>query len=77
MGKELIINKKLKSWIFDIIEDMLNSTMNDNPEKLPTIIAVNDFINKINLTDNEKIEMSELFGEHIINDIYEEIKSNM
>lgn len=76
MKEKTVLNNRLKEWIFDIVEDMIESTIDDNPEKVPTIIAVNNFIEQLDL-DKQDIELTEIIGETITNKIFEEIKSNI
>jgi hypothetical protein len=76
MKEKKELNRQLLSWIFDIIKDMIESTIDDSPEKVKTIIAVNDFINQLDF-DLEDIQLSELVGEQITNKIFNEIKSNI
>lgn len=64
------------AWLFDIVEDMIESTIEDNPEKVSTIIAVNSFIEQLDL-DQQELEMTEIVGEKITNRIFDEIKSNI
>ena len=64
------------AWLFDIVEDMIESTIEDNPDRVSTIIAVNNFIEQLNLYPQE-LEMTEIIGEKIANKIFDEIKSNI
>ena len=76
MGEKIILNNRLKTWLFDIVEDMIESTIEDNPDRVSTIIAVNNFIEQLNLYPQE-LEMTEIIGEKIANKIFDEIKSNI
>ena len=76
MKEEIVLNDRLMKWIFDILKNLIESTIDDSPEKIKTIIAVNNFINSLDF-DIEKIEMSELVGEEVTNKIFEEIKSSI
>ena len=76
MWEKIILNKRLKTWLFDIVEDMIESTIEDNPDRVSTIIAVNNFIEQLNLYPQE-LEMTEIIGEKIANKIFDEIKSNI
>lgn len=55
---------------------MIESTIEDNPDRVSTIIAVNNFIEQLNL-DSQELEMTEIIGEKITNKIFDEIKSNI
>ena len=49
MGEKIILNNRLKTWLFDIVEDMIESTIEDSPDRVSTIITVNNFIEQLNL----------------------------
>lgn len=70
------LNPNLKKWLFDIVEDMIESTIEDSPDKVSTIIAVNNFVEQLDLGTQE-LEMTEIIGEKITNKIFDEIKSNI
>ena len=74
--EKIVINNRLLDYICSIIEDVIESEFEDEPKNINTIIAVNNFLNQINF-DITDMQMSDLFGEHIINKIFDEIKSNM
>lgn len=76
MEEKIVINNRLLDYICSIIEDVIESEFEDEPKNINTIIAVNNFLNQINF-DITDMQMSDLFGEHIINKIFDEIKSNM
>lgn len=76
MEEKIVLNERLMSWLFGIIKDMLESTIEDNPSRINTIIAVNNFIEQLDF-DMEDIGMSELVGEKITNKMFDEIKSNI
>ena len=76
MEGKIILNNRLKTWLFDSVEDIIESTIEDNPDRVSTIIAVNNFIEQLNLYPQE-LEMTEIIGEKIANKIFDEIKSNI
>lgn len=76
MEEKIILNNRLKTWLFDIVEDMIESTIEDSPNKVATIIAVNNFVEQLDLGSQE-LEMTEIIGEKITNKIFYEIKSNI
>ena len=69
MGEKFILNSSLMNWIFDVIKDMIESTYDDNPEKIKTIIAANNFINQLGMSDPI---IADLFGEDIKDNILNE-----
>lgn len=76
MEEKIVLNNRLKTWLFDIVEDMIESTIEDSPNKVATIIAVNNFVEQLDL-DSQELEMTEIIGEKITNKIFYEIKSNI
>ena len=76
MEEKIVLNNRLKTWLFDIVEDMIESTIEDSPNKVATIIAVNNFAEQLDLGSQE-LEMTEIIGEKITNKIFYEIKSNI
>lgn len=74
--QKIELNDNLINWISSIVKDMIESTLEDDCRKIPTIVAVNDFLNKLEFNFNS-LEMSDLFGEEITNRIFDEIKSNI
>jgi hypothetical protein len=76
LEEKIVLNNRLKTWLFDIVEDMIESTIEDSPNKVATIIAVNNFVEQLDLGSQE-LEMTEIIGEKITNKIFYEIKSNI
>lgn len=76
MEEKIVLNNRLKTWLFDIVEDMIESTIEDSPNKVATIIVVNNFVEQLDLGSQE-LEMTEIIGEKITNKIFYEIKSNI
>ena len=76
MEQKIELNNNLINWISDIVKDMIESTLEDESEKIPTIVAVNDFLNQLKY-DFNSLKISDLFGEEITNRIFDEIKSNI
>ena len=70
------LNNQLLNWINSIVKDMIESTMEDESSKIPTIIAVNNFLNQLDF-DFNNLQLSDLFGEEITNRIFDEIKGNI
>lgn len=71
-----MLNRQLLDWIFAVIEDMINDTIEESPEDISTFIAVNDMMNQLNL-DISNVDISSLIGEELVDGIFSEIKSNM
>ena len=71
-----MLNRQLLDWIFAVIEDMINDTIEESPEDISTFIAVNDMMNQLNL-DISNVDISSLIVEELVDGIFSEIKSNM
>ena len=76
MKQNNTLNNQLLDWINNIVKDMIESTIEDESSKIPTIIAVNNFLNQLDF-DFNSLQLSDLFGEEITNRIFDEIKSNI
>lgn len=76
MDEEVILNQKLLKWIFDVVESMIENTIEDSPEKISTFIAVNNMLNQLDV-DVSKESICDLIGESLVDAIFTEIKSNM
>ena len=76
MEQKIELNNNLINWISYIVKDMIESTLEDESEKIPTIVAVNDFLNQLKY-DFNSLKISDLFREEITNRIFDEIKSNI
>ena len=76
MKQNNTLNDQLLDWINSIVKDMIESTIEDESSKIPTIIAVNNFLNQLDF-DFNSLQLSDLFGEEITNRIFDEIKSNI
>ena len=73
--KELNINKDFILWFLEIFENIIVDSIEDNPTKFHTFIAVNELINKLNL--EEAVNISNVIGELTTNKIFEEVKNNI
>lgn len=73
MKEQITLNGRLKDWIFSLIEDLIETAMEEYPEKVPTIIATNNFVKQLDSVSKE-IEMTKIICEELTNEIFEEIK---
>lgn len=55
--------------------DLIINQIEDRPEKVPKFIAVNEMLNKINYDGS--MELSKILGDDLIDNVLEELKSNM
>ena len=76
MEQKIILNYKLLDWITSIMKDMIESTIEDTPEKMSTFIAVNNMLNDL---DSEIVndDMTNVISETLINKIFDEIKNGI
>lgn len=55
--------------------DLIINQIEDRPEKVPKFIAVNEMLNKINYDGS--MELSKILGDDLIDNVLEELKSNI
>lgn len=55
--------------------DLIINQIEDRLEKVPKFIAVNEMLNKINYDGS--MELSKILGDDLIDNVLEELKSNM
>lgn len=70
------INKDLQLWILETVDNMVTSSISDNPEKFPIILAVSDMLNKIDIQE-KSANISDFIGETLTNKLFEELKNNV
>lgn len=76
LEQKLTLNYKLLNWLTSVIIDIIESTIEDTPEKMTTFIAVNNMLNQLDKqTTND--DMNNLVSETLINKIFDEIKNNI
>ena len=75
MKEKIVLNYKLLDFITLTIKDLIESTIEDEPEKLSTFISINNMLNGIeNLSINTIVNyVSEL----LVDKIFEEIKNSI
>ena len=75
MKEKIVLNYKLLDFITLTIKDLIESTIEDEPDKLSTFISINNMLNGIdNLSTNTIVNyVSEL----LIDKIFEEIKNSI
>lgn len=75
MKEKIVLNYKLLDFITLTIKDLIESTIEDEPDKLSTFISINNMLNGIeNLSRNTIVNyVSEL----LIDKIFEEIKNSI
>lgn len=74
MNGKIVLNYKLLDWITLTIKDLIESTIEDNPESISTFISLNNTLNSIeNLTINE---ITNYVSESLTDKMFEEIKNS-
>lgn len=75
MKEKIVLNYKLLDFIILTIKDLIESTIEDEPDKLSTFISINNMLNGIeSLSINTIVNyVSEL----LIDKIFEEIKNSI
>ena len=58
-----------------MVLDLIINQIEDRPEKVPKFIAVNEMLNKIN--HDGSMELSKILGDDLIDNVLEELKSNI
>ena len=58
-----------------MVLDLIINQIEDRLEKVPKFIAVNEMLNKINYDGS--MELSKILGDDLIDNVLEELKSNM
>ncbi len=75
MKEQVNINHEFITYLSEMALDLIINQIEDRPEKVPKFIAVNEMLNKINYDGS--IELSRILGDDLIEDILEELKSNI
>lgn len=75
MKEKIELNHQFVSWLNEITLDLMTTTIEDEPAKVPVFVAVNDMLNKIGY-DGTK-DLSKILGDDLIEKIINEIKSNI
>lgn len=75
MKEKIVLNYKLLDYITLTIKDLIESTIEDEPDKLSTFISINNILNGIeNLSRNTIVNY---ISELLIDKIFEEIKNSI
>ena len=75
MKEKIVLNYKLLDFITLTIKDLIESTIEDEPEKISTFISINNMLNGIeNLSRNTIVNY---ISELLIDKVFEEIKNSI
>lgn len=76
MKQKITLNYRLLDWLTSVIKDIIEDTVEDEPNKISTFIAVNNMLNEL---DNETAsdDMANLISETLINKIFDEVKNSI
>ena len=75
MKEQVNINHEFITYLSEMALDLIINQIEDRPEKVPNFIAVNEMLNKINYDGS--MELSKILGDDLIDNVLEELKSNM
>lgn len=75
MGEKVVLNYKLLDWVTSVIKDLIESTIEDAPEKMATFISVNNILNDIDNLSTNKI--ADYISEQLTDKMFEEIKNSI
>lgn len=75
MKEQVNINHEFITCLSKMALDLIINQIEDRPEKVPKFITVNEMLNKINYDGS--MELSKILGDDLIDNVLEELKSNM
>ena len=75
MDRNIKICDGFNKWLIDVLQDMIVNTMQDEPEKVPTLLLVNKLFNEFKV--ETMYDVDQYIGEALINKIFEEIKESI
>lgn len=75
MKEQVNINHEFITYLSEMALDLIINQIEDRPEKVPKFISVNEMLNKINYDGS--MELSKILGDDLIDNVLEELKSNM
>lgn len=76
MQTEFVLNSHLLDWITIIIKDLLETAIEETPEKVPILIETNNIIKQL---DNDICinDITNFVSENLTDKIFEEIKKSI
>lgn len=75
MCEQININREFITYLGEVVMDLIINKIEDRSEDVPIFMAVNEMLNKINY-DGSK-ELSKIIGDDLIDNVIDELKSNM
>lgn len=74
MVKKQNLNYRLLDWLCSMIKDLIGDTIEDEPDKMTTFIAVNNMLNELG-NDVSDVDLVDLVSEELTNKIFDEIRN--
>lgn len=75
MCEQVNINREFITYLGEVAMDLIVNKIEDRSEDVPIFMAVNEMLNKINYDGS--IELSKIIGDDLIDNVIDELKSNM
>ncbi len=75
MCEQVNINREFITYLGEVVIDLIVNKIEDRSEDVPIFMAVNEMLNKINYDGS--IELSKIIGDDLIDNVIDELKSNM
>ena len=75
MEEKVILNYRLLDWVTGVLKDIIESTIEEEPDEMTTFISVNNILNNIEDLSTNKIP--DYISEDLTDKIFEEIKTSV
>ena len=75
MEEKVILNYRLLDWVTGVLKDIIESTIEEEPDEMTTFISVNNILNNIEDLSTNKIP--DYISEDLTDKIFEEIKNSI
>lgn len=69
-----LLNYRLLDWLCSIIKDLIEDTIEDEPDTMKTFIAINNMLNELS-NDVLDVDIEKLVSEELTRKIFDEIRN--